>query len=91
MIKSKYLKTSLSYDAELCTGCGMCSAVCPHGVFFQNNGTAQLIHPSACMECGACALNCPVNAITVDPGTGCATAQMIAALKGKKEPTCDCC
>jgi ferredoxin len=42
------------------------------------------------MECGACQLNCPTDAITVDSGVGCATAMMIAAVKGKKEPTCGC-
>jgi ferredoxin len=89
-MKSKYLETTLRYNAELCTGCGMCSIVCPHRVFIQTEETAQLVRPTACMECGACALNCPVGAITVDPGTGCATAQMIAALKGIKEPSCDC-
>lgn len=89
-MKSKYLKTTLQYNTDLCTGCGMCSTVCPHGVFAQDNGIAEITRPTACMECGACALNCPVNAITVDSGTGCATAQMIAALKHEKEPTCDC-
>jgi NAD-dependent dihydropyrimidine dehydrogenase PreA subunit len=89
-MKSKYLETTLKYDPALCTGCGICSTVCPHGVFVQHDGTAQLIRPTACMECGACALNCPASAISVESGTGCATAQMIAALKGVKEPTCDC-
>ncbi|UCD19268.1 MAG: 4Fe-4S binding protein [candidate division WOR-3 bacterium] len=91
--KSKYLETTLKYDATLCTGCGMCSTVCPHGVFVQKDGIAQLARPTACMECGACALNCAVRAISVDAGTGCATAQMIASLKGSKEPTCGsgCC
>jgi ferredoxin len=91
MIKSKYLETSLRYNAELCIGCGMCSTVCPHRVFVQDGQIAELVKPLACMECGACARNCPVDAITVVAGTGCATAQFIAALKGAKEPSRDCC
>lgn len=68
----------------------MCTIVCPHQVFEQNGKIAELIHPKDCMECGACQLNCPTDAITVDSGVGCATAMMIAAVKGKKEPTCGC-
>jgi len=91
MIKSKYLDTTLRYNPELCTGCGMCCDVCPHGVFILTGQIAELVKPLACMECGACARNCPTAAITVKAGTGCATAQFVAALKGSKEPTCDCC
>jgi NAD-dependent dihydropyrimidine dehydrogenase PreA subunit len=91
MIKSKYLETTVKYDTALCTGCGMCSSVCPHGVFIQTTRIAQLVNPLACMECGACALNCPADAITVESGFGCAAAQFLAALKGSDEPSCDHC
>ena len=91
MIKSKYLETTLRYNAELCTGCGMCSSVCPHGVFIQTGEIAQLVKPLACFECGACALNCPTAAITVEVDFGCAVSQFLAALKGSKQPTCDGC
>ena len=84
MIKSKYLATTLKYHAELCTGCGMCSSVCPHGVFTQIDKKAKIQNPLACMECGACALNCPADAITVESGFGCAAAQFISALRGSK-------
>jgi ferredoxin len=91
MIKSKYLETTLKYDAKLCTGCGLCSSVCPHGVFIQTDKIAQLIRPLACMECGACALNCPAHAITVETGFAYAAAQFLAALKGSKEPSSHSC
>jgi len=42
------------------------------------------------MECGACQLNCPTGAISVESGVGCATAMMIAAIKGQKELACGC-
>jgi NAD-dependent dihydropyrimidine dehydrogenase PreA subunit len=79
---------TLVYDPALCINCGMCSVVCPHGVFAPNGHVAQLVRPEACMECGACQLNCPVGAITVDSGVGCAAAMIYAALTGKKEPSC---
>jgi NAD-dependent dihydropyrimidine dehydrogenase PreA subunit len=90
MMRNVYDFNTLQYDSQLCSGCRMCSIVCPHQVFEQNGKIAELIHPKDCMECGACQLNCPSDAITVDSGVGCATAMMIAAVKGKKEPTCGC-
>ncbi|UCD37583.1 MAG: 4Fe-4S binding protein [Fidelibacterota bacterium] len=83
-----YLANTLQFNVELCNGCIMCTAVCPHAVFSRSNGAVSLIHPERCMECGACQLNCPTGAITVDSGVGCATAMMIAALKGRQEVTC---
>jgi NAD-dependent dihydropyrimidine dehydrogenase PreA subunit len=79
---------TLQYNQELCTGCGMCSMVCPHGVFAMNGRLAKLVRPEACMECGACQLNCPTDAVTVESGVGCAAAMIHAALTGKKEATC---
>ena len=78
---------TLRYDQELCTGCAMCSIVCPHGVFEMNGRLAKLVRPEACMECGACQLNCPTDAVTVESGVGCAAAMIHAALTGKKEAT----
>ena len=78
---------TLQYNPALCTGCAMCSAVCPHGVFAMNERVAQLVRYEACMECGACQRNCPSGAITVDSGVGCAAAMIRAALTGK-EATC---
>jgi NAD-dependent dihydropyrimidine dehydrogenase PreA subunit len=83
-----YAANTLQYDPELCINCGMCSAVCPHGVFEPNGRVAQLAHPEACMECGACQLNCAVGAIVVESGVGCAAAMISAALTGRKEVTC---
>jgi NAD-dependent dihydropyrimidine dehydrogenase PreA subunit len=81
---------SLQYEPELCTGCGMCVDVCPHSVFAMNSHAARLAHPDDCMECGACQVNCLAGAIAVDSGVGCASAMIMAALKGEKEATCSC-
>jgi NAD-dependent dihydropyrimidine dehydrogenase PreA subunit len=75
---------TLQYDPALCVGCGMCVAVCPHGVFEMNGRTALLVRYEACIECGACALNCPAEAIAVESGVGCAAAMIKAALTGSE-------
>jgi NAD-dependent dihydropyrimidine dehydrogenase PreA subunit len=89
---NSYVKNTLQYDEDKCINCGMCSIVCPHGVFANGEKKAVMEKPEACMECGACQLNCPTNAITVDSGVGCAAAMILAALKGKKleEASCSC-
>lgn len=79
---------TLEYDPALCNRCGMCSIVCPHRVFAQNEKAALLVDPDACMECGACALNCEPGAIKVDSDVGCASAMIVAALTRKKEAAC---
>lgn len=79
---------TLEYDAALCVNCGLCRAVCPHGVFARGDGVVQVVRPDACMECGACALNCPTGAIKVQSGVGCAYALMLSALTGKKARGC---
>lgn len=85
---NSYTTTTLRYEPDLCTNCGMCSIVCPHGVLASGRRAARLIRPAACMECGACQLNCPAGAITVDSGVGCAAAMMRAALTRGKEAAC---
>jgi NAD-dependent dihydropyrimidine dehydrogenase PreA subunit len=86
---NSYTSNTLEYDPGLCIRCGLCSDVCPHGVFATDGGGARLARPEACMECGACQLNCPTGAITVDSGVGCASAMIWAALVGRREATCD--
>jgi MinD superfamily P-loop ATPase len=72
----RYLKdvVTLHLDEDKCTGCGMCTHVCVHGVFVITEGRAHLVDRDACMECGACAMNCPAEAVSVRSGVGCAYA-----------------
>lgn len=88
----RYLKNvvTLELDVDKCTGCGLCTIVCPHAVFEMQEKKVVIIDSDACMECGACTRNCPVEAIAVVSGVGCATAIIIGSLRGT-EPTCDCC
>ena len=87
----RYLKNvaTLELDTDKCIGCRMCTEVCPHGIFVIEDKKARIVDRNACMECGACAKNCPVEAITVEPGVGCATGIIIGAIRGT-EPTCGC-
>jgi NAD-dependent dihydropyrimidine dehydrogenase PreA subunit len=85
-----YQENTLIYNADVCSGCGMCVDVCPHAVFRMKGRKAELADPQACMECGACQVNCIAGAITVQSGVGCATAMIYAALRGRKEATCGC-
>lgn len=79
---------TLAFDAAACIHCGMCSRVCPQGVFVVELQRLRIVRAAACMECGACMRNCPVGALQVDSGVGCATALIYAALTGR-EATCD--
>ena len=67
-----YLKnvTTLRLNSDKCTGCEMCTTVCPHEVFEMKGKKALIVNKQACMECGACEKNCPVSAIDVRSGVG---------------------
>jgi NAD-dependent dihydropyrimidine dehydrogenase PreA subunit len=84
-----YLKNvvTLQHDPKKCTGCGMCLAVCPHGVFQAAGDKVEIRRKDACMECGACARNCPFEAISVQQGVGCAAAIIVGFFTGT-EPSC---
>ena len=81
---------TVALDRTACTGCRMCTIVCPHGVFEMSpDGRATLAGRDRCIECGACARNCPAAAISVDAGVGCAAAVIYGWLTSS-EPSCGC-
>jgi ferredoxin len=73
---------TLELDQDICIGCGICPAVCPHLILEMQGSKAVIIDRDSCMECGACALNCPVKAIRVDAGVGCAGGMINQWLAG---------
>lgn len=79
--------TTIRFDSELCTGCGMCVEVCPHAVFRLDTDHALLADRDACIECGACMANCEAGAIQVAVGVGCAAAILAT---GPDAPSCSC-
>ncbi len=91
MGKLVYLKdvVTLKLDSEACSGCAMCTTVCPGGVFEISHRKAQIANRDSCIECGACARNCPAGAVSVRVGVGCATA-VINSMLGLKTSGCDC-
>jgi NAD-dependent dihydropyrimidine dehydrogenase PreA subunit len=95
MDRFKYLTnvSTLTFDVDACVGCGICTMVCPHGIFRLADGKAQVLDKDGCMECGACATNCPTQAVSVSPGVGCAAYIIQTWIKGKEQAGCDdvCC
>ena len=89
MAELRYIEdvVTLRYDAGKCTGCQLCTMVCPHGVFVMEGNRAKLVDRGACMECGACQRNCAFGAISVESGVGCAAA-IIASWFNKGEVAC---
>jgi ferredoxin len=47
---------------ELCTGCGLCTRVCPVGAVALRSGKAE-IDSERCVSCEACLYACPTHAI----------------------------
>lgn len=82
---------TLEYNAKKCTGCEMCTIVCPMRIFKMRGKKAYPDTKEKCIECGACMRNCAYGAIKVDAGPGCAAAVLASNFKGKgAKATCDC-
>ena len=55
--------TRFTIDAEACTGCGMCSRVCPANAISGEVKTAHVIDPDKCIACGSCREACRFDAV----------------------------
>jgi len=56
--RSKYIST---VNKELCSGCGICEKVCPHGAIILNEEAE--VDSAFCQGCGLCMAACPAHAI----------------------------
>ena len=54
-----------SVDPEKCTGCTVCSKVCPTGAASGERKKVHTIDPAKCTKCGACRESCKFDAIIV--------------------------
>ncbi len=83
-VESEPLKAVI--DPEKCTGCTLCSKVCPYGAITAEVRKPARVTEAACAGCGTCAATCPADAITMPSFTdGQILAQIDAATADKPE------
>ena len=74
--------TIAEVDEDLCSGCRICTAVCPYGAIEIVEGKAK-INEVLCEGCGACVVACPSSAIKLRNYTDSQLIDMVkAALTG---------
>ncbi|MBD3253687.1 MAG: hypothetical protein GF383_01265 [Candidatus Lokiarchaeota archaeon] len=57
-VKPIYEPVKVIFDAEICSGCGMCSGICPVNCITIENGFGT-IDEDSCIRCGLCYFLCP--------------------------------
>jgi heterodisulfide reductase subunit A len=74
-------------SAEKCTGCGMCTRVCPyHAIIVDKERKKAEVIEAACSGCGVCGAECPVGAIEMSHFTD---EQMYAQIDAATEENAD--
>ena len=52
-VETQRFEQEIQYDAEKCTGCGVCAKVCPNGAVTMEDGRPKL-DKKLCKLCGKC-------------------------------------
>ena len=56
---------NITQKSDICTGCGVCAALCPFSAIQMQPDLHGFLHPSVdtlkCMDCGLCAQKCPAS------------------------------
>ncbi len=78
--KSKHTRTGMiEFSRENCTGCGICTRICPaRAIELEKNENGEKVPRlimltrdeaiKSCMACGDCMAACPENAISIKQG-----------------------
>ena len=64
----------LTFQTDLCKGCGLCVDACPRGCLAitadkinkKGYSPAEMVNPDKCIGCAFCAIMCPDCIITVE-------------------------
>ena len=67
-------KGKVSFNEDLCKGCGLCVAACPQKILELDKSRlnskgyhpAANVDPDKCVGCAFCAVQCPDSVITVE-------------------------
>ncbi len=67
-------KGKVTFNVDICKGCGLCASVCPKQIIEMDDTTINVkgYHPAGikemekCIACAMCAITCPDSVIKVE-------------------------